>query len=166
MADKDLTPEKLRERLWSELAEARIVMLGLVGDEIHHMQPMAAFADPQDDAVWFFTKRQTDLVSDTGNHHDAMMCIMAKDMEFQACIHGILQPDHNMGKIDQFWSPFIAAWFPEGKNDPDLTLMRLDPQNARVWISNKGPILYPFEILKANIAHTLPNVGTKADVAM
>ena len=166
MADKDLDPTELRKRLWKELNHERIVMLGLVGGEPHHMQPMAAFGDKDGDAIWFYTKTSTDLVSQTGSGHDAMVCIMAKDMEFQACIHGRLTVDHDSAKIDEYWSKFTAAWFPEGKADPELTLVRLDPSEARVWVSNKGPIAYPLEIAKANATHKLPDIGGKADIKL
>ena len=45
MSAKDLSPAELEERLWKEIGSERIVMLGLVGGEPHHMQPMAAFGD-------------------------------------------------------------------------------------------------------------------------
>ena len=166
MADKDMNPQELRERLWKEIDEARIVMLGLVGGEPHHMQPMAVFGDKTGDALWFFTKTDTDLVHQTGSRHDAMVCLMAKDMEFQACIHGDLVPDTDRVKMDAFWSPFVSAWYPDGKDDPDLIMMRLDPKDARVWVSKRGPISYPLEIAKANATHSLPDVGGKADVQL
>ena len=166
MADKDLDPAQLRERLWKELDQARIVMLGLNGGEPHHLQPMAAFADKEGDAIWFYTKRDTDLVRDTGATHKATVCIMAKDMEFQASIQGDLLPDNDRTKIDRYWSPFVSAWYPEGKDDPELTLMKLEPTDARVWVSSRGPISYPLQIAKANATHTLPDVSGKADVKM
>ena len=166
MADQDLNPDELRTRLWKEIEQARIVMLGLVGGEPHHMQPMAAFGDKEGDAVWFFTKKDTDLVQQTGSSHDAMICVMAKDMEFQACIHGTLVPDTDVAKRDAYWSPFVSAWYPDGKADPDLIMMRLDPKDARVWVSTRGPITYPLEIAKANVTHKLPDVGGKTYVAM
>lgn len=166
MADKDLSPADMREQLWKELDKARIVMLGLMGGEPHHMQPMAVFGDKDGDPLWFYTRLDTDLVRDTGASHQAMVCLMAKDTEFQACIHGVLTRDADRAKIDQYWSPFVSAWFPDGKDDPELTMMRLDPSDARVWISNKGPISYPLEIAKANLTGTLPKVGAKGDVAL
>lgn len=164
MSDKTQTPADLQHRLWKEIGKERIVMLGLTGGQ-DHMQPMAAFGDEAQNTVWFFTKRSTDLVKDVGAGHLAMICVMAKDLEFQACIMGELTPDHDAAKIDQFWSPFVAAWYPDGKSDPDLTLVRFDPIDARIWASNRGPLNYPMQIAKANATHTLPDVGDKADIS-
>ena len=53
MADQDLTPPQMRERLWKAIEKARVVMLGLVGGEPHHMHPMAVSCDQDGDALWF-----------------------------------------------------------------------------------------------------------------
>ena len=163
MADDTKDPTALRERLWKELEHETIGMLGLVGGEPHHMQPMAVYADEPNHAVWFYSNKDSDLARDAQGH-DAMLCLMSKDMDFQACLHGKLSLSHDQTKIDQYWSPFVAAWFPEGKADPGLTLIRMDLDDARVWASKRGPFNYPFQIAKANATHTLPDVGGVADV--
>lgn len=164
MSDATKDPAELEKRLWKEIDDARFGMLGLVGGEPHHMQPMTAFADKEGGAVWFYTSKGTDLYKDTGAGHDAMLCVMAKDQEFQACLHGKLVPSHDQAKIDEYWSPFVAAWFPDGKDDANLTLLKLDLEDARVWASKRGPFSYPFQVAKANATHTLPDVGGQADL--
>ena len=163
MADDTHDPAKLQERLWKELDHAKFGMLGLVGGEIHHLQPMALFADRAGHAVWFYSNKDSDLARGAQGR-DALLCLMAKDDEFQASLHGKLSLSHDQAKIDEYWSPFTAAWFPEGKDDPGLTLLRLDLSDARVWASKRGPFTYPIEIAKANATHTLPNVSAVADV--
>ena len=163
MTDKTKDPAELEKRLWKEVDDAKFGMLGLVGGQPHHMQPMTVFGDHPANAVWFFTSTSTDLYRDTGAGHDAMLCLMAKDNEFQACLHGHLTPSHDRAKIDEYWSPFVSAWFPEGKDDPGLTLMKLELKDARVWASKRGPFTYPIQLAKANATHTLPDVGGKAD---
>jgi general stress protein 26 len=166
MSDAQQDPAELQKRLWKEIGDAKFGMLGLVGGEPHHMQPMTAFADAEAHAIWFYTSKGTDLFKDTGAGHDAMLCIMAKDDEFQACLHGELMPSHDQAKIDEYWSPFVSAWFPEGKSDPNLTMMKLELKDARVWTAKRGPFRYPIEIAKANATHTLPDVGGKADLRL
>jgi len=37
--------------------------------------------------------------------------------------------------IDELWSPMMKAWFPQGRNDPSLRLLRLEIQTAEYWDS-------------------------------
>ena len=158
------TPEALRERLWKEIEKAHVVMLGLVGGEPRHMQPMAAFPDEKAGAVWFFTNKSTDLHKEAGERCAAMMCVMAADKTFQACVTGELSPDADRAKIDEFWSAYVSAWFPGGKDDPGLALMRFSPDEARVWASTSGALGFAYQIVKANVSKTPPDVGVVADV--
>jgi general stress protein 26 len=154
---------ELEVRLWHEIDKSRFGMLGLAGGRPRHMQPMTAYADKAEGALWFFTKRTSDLVRETGvEGHAAMFCIMAKDQEFQACVGGDLAEDRDRAKIDRYWNAVAAAWFPEGKDDPDLTLLKFVPADAQVWVSRSGPLTFAWEIAKANATKTEPDVGEVA----
>jgi general stress protein 26 len=153
-------------RLWQEIEKARFGMLGLVGGPARHLQPMTAFADKAEGALWFYTKRTNDLVLQSGSGHAALFCVVSKDQEFQACLGGTLVEDPDLDKIKEFWNPVAAAWFPDGQNDPELTLLRFTPEDAQVWISRSGPLGFAWEIAKANLTHTEPDVGDKAHLSL
>jgi general stress protein 26 len=36
-------------------------------------------------------------------------------------------------RIEQLWKPAWKAWFPEGKDDPNLVLLRLVASEAEYW---------------------------------
>lgn len=161
--NQDLTPQQLETRLWEEIDKERFGMLGVGG---HHMQPMTMFADKGAGQIWFFTKKSTDLAREAGGGAQAMLCVMARDQEFQACIGGSLSERSDRAKIDQYWSAAVAAWFPDGKDDPELTLLRLDAKDAQIWISKKGPLNYGFQIAKANMTGKEPDVGGRAEIKL
>ena len=58
----------------------------------------------------------------------------------------------------------LAAWYPEGKDDPKLTILRFDAGEGRVWVNEGGLLKFAFEVAKANITRTLPDAGGVADV--
>ena len=45
---------------------------------------------------------------------------------------------HDRAKIDELWTPMVKPWFPEGKDDPKLTLLRVDIDDAEYWDSNSS----------------------------
>jgi len=40
--------------------------------------------------------------------------------------------------IDRLWNPFVAAWYEGGKDDPELRLLRFDPDWAQVWLNENS----------------------------
>ena len=159
----DHSEAELQERLWKEIEKARYGMLGLVGQApAHHFQPMTAFCEKDGGQLWFFTRNDTDLAKDIGDGASAMFIFQADDL--QACIGGAVTPTFDRERMDRYWNPMVAAWYPEGKDDPALTMLRMDCVDAEVWISDAGPTKFAWEIAKANTTHQLPDLGGRAHI--
>lgn len=152
---------ELKKRLYREINHVRTGMLGLAGEPIRHLQPMTAFCEEEGGPIWFFAREDSDIAREAGAAHAAMFCLMTKDHDFIACVSGSLGVDSDPGKVDRYWNPVVAAWFPEGKDDPTLCLLKFEPDDAEVWISHANPIRFGFEIAKANMTKSLPNMGGK-----
>ncbi len=147
-------------RLWDGIRKrGGTGMLGLVGSR-DHFQPMTAFVERDTNQIWFFTRKDTDLarVVDGGQ---AMFVFQNDDL--QACIGGALSLAHDRERMDKYWNTVVAAWYPEGKDDPLLTMLRLDCHDAEVWLS-EGLAKFAWEIAKANATHKIPDLGGRAHI--
>lgn len=157
-----LSNADVKDRLWKAIDHDHTGMLGLTQDA-HHFQPMTAFVERESDTLWFFTRTDTELAqSVAANGADAAFVFL--DRKLQACIDGRLTLSHDRERIDRFWNAGTAAWYPSGKDDPSLMLMRLDVREAAVWVREGGVLKYALEIAKANANHTTPDVGERRDL--
>jgi general stress protein 26 len=164
MTDDPKTKDEIQAKLWDEIKHSRFGMLGLA-DNVRQFQPMAAIPEPGERAIWFFTKSTTDLakaVADGGS--EGVFLIQSKDQELQANILGDLDLIRDAGRVDKYWNPMVAAWFPEGRDDPSLVLLRLSVRSGEVWMSRQGPVRMAWEIAKANATHEEPNLGQRSSL--
>jgi general stress protein 26 len=132
---------ELAARFWKKLKSDRTVMLGLAGVEDGHSQPMTAQVEDEDAGngpVWFFSARDTDFVRQLGEGRRAVAHFAAKDHELFASLDGPLVPCNDRATIDRLWNPFVAAWYPGGKDDPKLQLLRMNPDRLQVWLNDSG----------------------------
>lgn len=160
--DKDVA-----KRLWAEIGKSGLGMLAIVDGDPQHFQPMTAFADPDSGDIWFYTRAETDLARDASHGaRQAMFVLQTKDRELQACISGDMTVEMDRETMARFWNPMVAAWYPAGKDDPDLRLLRLQCHEARVWISEAGPVRYLWEVAKANATGHQPDLGGRSDVSL
>ena len=163
---KDLTPAKAEEAFWDSLKKSNTGLLGL-DQPGYHAQPMTAFRDEETGTIWFFTRDDTDLARDAGvgSGQSAMFHYGSKDQNVWACVHGDLSV-HGQDRaiIDRYWNPVLAAWYPEGKDDPHLTILRFEAGDGRVCVNEGGFFKFAFEIAKANATKTLPDAGGVTDV--
>lgn len=165
MDDKSLTAAEAEAAFWKHLKSSNTGMLGL-DQPGYHAQPMTAFREEETGTIWFFTRDDTDLAKDASlaGGQSAMFSYGSKDQNVWACIHGQLSVRHDREKIDRYWNPVLAAWYPEGKDDPHLTLLRFDANDGRIWVNEGGFLKFAFEVARANLTKTLPDAGGVVDV--
>ena len=150
----------VERRLWDEIEKHQTGMLGVVGGAPHHTQPMTAFAEPETGEIWFFSRDDTELALEIGDGAAAMFVFQQKDI--QACLAGRVSLRRDRARIDRYWNAVIAAWRPEGKDDPHLALIRMTLDDAQVWISQAGPARFAWEIAKANATGHAPDLSGRA----
>ncbi|MBL8770416.1 MAG: pyridoxamine 5'-phosphate oxidase family protein [Phenylobacterium sp.] len=156
-----LSNAEIADRLWKAIDDNHTGMLGLQAER-QHFQPMTAFVERDTSTLWFFTRDDTDLAQTVGAGAEATFLFM--DRKLQACIDGRLSLAHDRDRIDRYWNAHVAAWYPDGKDDPSLTLLRLDVEEAAVWITEGGLLKYAVEVAKANVTRSTPDVGERRDL--
>lgn len=150
----------VEHRLWDDVERHQVGMLGLVGSGDH--QPMTAFVEREHEQIWFFTRADTDLARQIAEGREAMFVFQHK--ELQACILGELTLRHDEARIAKYWNAVVAAWYPQGKDDPRLTMLCLDCRDANVWLSQAGPVKFAWEIAVANATKHEPHLGGRANL--
>lgn len=146
--------------LWDEIERHQVGMLTLPDGQWRHAQPMTAFVDGRD--LWFFTPTDSKLALSIGAGREAVFVFQAKDL--YACLSGALTLIHDEARIAKYWNAVSAAWHPGGRNDPHLTMMRLEAARAEVWSTQVGPIRFAWEIALANARKHEPQIGGRTSL--
>ena len=143
------TPQELEQRFWKALKSDMTMMVGLVGVDDGHSRPLTAQMEGNEAGpIWFFTAKNSSLVHQiTGAKPSrAVATFVSKKHDLFADVHGELRIDNDRRVIDALWNPFIAAWYEGGKDDPNITLLRFEPDKAEIWL-DASSILAGIKIL-------------------
>ncbi len=132
------TAHELEQKFWKALKSDRTMMLGLDGMEDGHARPMTAQAEQDASPIWFFTSNDNAIVRGLATGNRAIAAFVAKDHDLFASIKGSLRLDNDRAVIDRLWNPFVAAWYEGGKDDPKLALLRLDAEDAEIWLNGSS----------------------------
>ena len=158
MSDLDEAKKNPEAAFWDEIDDLHSVMLGL--DEAgSHLQPMAPMADAAGKVIWFFTSKDTDLAKAVVSAKPGQMCAVSAQDGFYACASGSLVATMDRDVVERFWSPVVAAWFEDGKDDDDLILLKFMPKKVSLWKASDSSIKFGWEIAKANLTGKQPDMG-------
>lgn len=165
MTDIAKTRAEPIDQLFDIVGDIHAVMLGL-DQPGQPMRPMAPQIDENRKTIWFYSKRDSVLGNTmTGKPNArARVCLVSKDHDYHAHISGILSEETRPEMIGKFWSPVIAAWFDEGKGDPNLLMLRFDPAEADIWASSDSALRFVWEIARANLSDHEPDLGETTHV--
>ena len=127
MADKD-TPQEVADKFIGKLKDSPFVMLGL--DDGRHSEPMTAQLDDDQPNTLFFFAGKDNRAAGGGA---AMAQFVGKGHDFFACLAGTVTQSNDRAEIDKLWNKQAEAWFPGGKEDRNLALLRFDIDSAELW---------------------------------
>ncbi len=134
---------ELRRDLWKKMSHSPFVMIGLI-EGGQHSEPLTVQLDKdQVDTLWFFIGKDNRLAKGGA----AMVQFVSKGHDYFACLAGSARIHNDAAQIDKLWSRHVESWFPGGKNDPNLALLRFDIESAELWendmsLSGKLKILF------------------------
>lgn len=119
---------ELKKHFWSKLAASPFLMVGLQDGQ--HSEPLTAQLDEdQVDTIFFFIGKDNRMAKGG----PAMLQFVSKGHDFFACLAGTARIDNDFAMIDKLWNNQVEAWFPGGKSDPNLALLRVDIDDAEMW---------------------------------
>ena len=121
--------QEIKQTLWDKMADSPFVMVGLT-DTHQHSEPLTAQLDKDlVDTLFFFVGKDNRLIGGGA----AMAQFVSKGHDFFACLSGTISESNDPAMIDKLWNKQVEAWFPGGKSDPNLALIRLDIDSAELW---------------------------------
>ena len=155
LQDPHTSPEEQAE-LFRKIQKLRFAMLTTRStDGRLASRPMTLQGVDDDGTMWFFTSRSTQLADDVANDASVNVAFADKDDDFYLSAAGVAHFIDDREKIEALWGMMAAAWF-DGPGDPNLWLLRVEPQHVDYWKAGAGKILQMVAMAKAALTHTRP----------
>ena len=149
---------------WERLSKARFVMLTTIdGDGGIYSCPMTLQQATAEGSLWFFTSTTTPTARAIERDPRAAIALMGDD-DFYVSVYGTAALVNDRARMRELWDTMVKAWFPQGVEDPHLTLVRLDIERGEYWDTDQNAMMKMFEIGKALATGRRPDVGQKGTI--
>lgn len=151
--------EDQHEKIWALIKDARVAMLTTSQEGRLYSRPMVASQKRFDGTLWFFTRKSSPKVAEVTGHHEVNVAYAsAAEMSFVSLAGRAILVDDNQA-IDEHWNAMAGAWFPGGKEDPDVALLRVDIDTAEYWDGPSSTMAVAFDYIKARLTGKQPDLG-------
>jgi general stress protein 26 len=120
-------------------------------------RPMAVADVDKNGTLWFLTQSNSGKMDEIASD-DHVNVVMQSKLKFVS-ISGKVLPVKDRAKVAALWSESWKTWFPGGKDDPKLMLLKVDGEVGEYWDnSGSSGIKYLIEAGKAYLSGTRPDV--------
>ena len=156
------------DKLWGMIKGMRICMMTTLDENgILHSRPMATLphAGFDDGTLWFFTRAGSPKVHELKTHWRVNLSYADPDKQDYVSVSGVAETVRDRDKIRFLWRDILSTWFPQGVDDPDLTLLKISVDRAEYWDSPSSAMVYAYGYVKAKITGEPPRPGDHAKIA-
>jgi general stress protein 26 len=131
--------------LQDKIKEVKTAMLTTYNPEKgFHSRPMGTA-----DVIWFFTNEYSPKASEISVENTVSLTYSDPNNHTYLSIVAEASIVDDRAKMKELWNPFIKAFFPEGVDDPKLTLLKVKPTDAEYWDSSSSSMVVLFNMFKA-----------------
>ncbi len=72
----------------------------------------------------------------------------------------------DMAKKKELWNPIAKAWFPDGVDDKELTVVKVKPDQGHYWDTKSGKLVSTMKILAAAVTGNAPDAGVEGTISV
>jgi general stress protein 26 len=152
-----------KKLVWDLIKDIKVGML-VTQDENEagtmRARPMSLVQDAYDGTLFFYTSKSDAKAFEIEQDRDVCMTFTDPKANLYVSLSGKAWVSEDQALIDRYWNPWVAAWFENGKEDPDLGMIVVKINKGEHWDSKSNKIVQLFEIAKSNLDMSLtPNLG-------
>lgn len=96
-------------------------------------RPMSAQKVCDQGNIWFFSPIDSDKNKEITKDRLVQLFFSHPGKSSYLVVNGEAEIIFDRTKIEELWNPLVKTWFKEGKDDPNISLIKVTPTNAYYW---------------------------------
>jgi len=127
-------------------------------------RPMSTQKVDEQGNIWFMSSIKSNKNAEIGQNNSVQLLYSnPSNFEFLS-VFGTATIDTDRVKIHEMWSPFAKAWFKDGKDDADISLIKITPESAYYWDTKNNKMISMIQMIASIVTGSVPNDGVEGNL--
>ena len=149
-------------KLHKKIEKVDIAMMTTMTPEGHfRARPMYTTESDSSGIVWFFTSDQSAKVQEIQQNPQISLGYSAPDDDTYVSASGTAELIKDQAKMHDLYNPALKAWFPDGLDSSDISLLRVTIDSAEYWDVTSNAMLHLYGIAKAALTGKPPETNNE-----
>ena len=114
-------------------------------------RPMSTAGIDDDGTMWFFSQKDSEKNEQLRLENKVYLMYIDQDKHHYLSLTGTAEVVEDRQKVDELWNGFLKAWFEEGKDDPQISLIKVTPEEGHYWDTQNGKLVTLIKIAMAAV---------------
>lgn len=129
-------------------------------------RPMTAIEVDEAGNLWFFSGLSSEKNAAIKRDNQVQLFFAHPPKGSYMIVNGHADITTDKAKIQDLWSPMHDIWFQGGKNDPDLSVIKVTPKNAYFWDSEGNRMVNILKMVTSVITGKNLIDGTEGSITL
>lgn len=139
--EKNLQSEEALKKFQKLVNDIRVCMFITNNKDNNHTRPMATIDAEENGTLWFYTDIRSIKVEEVAADGSVHLTYAHPGKESYLDVWGKAEVVTDRNIIKEKWSPIVKAWFPNGADDPNLAMLKVQPRDLYYWDAETGKMV-------------------------
>lgn len=160
------TEAKEREKVWELIKDIKFALLVTHADSDRmSARPMAAMQDDFEGTLWFFTSITSPKTQEIERNPHVLLSYADTGSNNYVSVQGTAEISRDKELVKRLWKEPARVWFPDGVDDPEIAVLRVDADSAEYWDAPSSKLVHLYGYVKARVTGEPPKGGENKIVA-
>ncbi|APG60321.1 pyridoxamine 5'-phosphate oxidase family protein [Christiangramia salexigens] len=167
MSTKNMYDKEAREKIKSLVEDIKTGML-ITDLDTKPLSAIPMSAKKVDDhgAIWFLSRSDSEHNKNIEKDSEVQLLFCDNPDKEYISIYGEAFIETNSQVLDDLYSKIDDAWFEEGRDDPKLTAIKVNPKEAFYWDTKSNKYISLFKIGMAAMGSDDQDIGEKGKLEL
>lgn len=154
----DKTEQDKQTKLYDMVNKVKLAMLTTIEpDGSLHTRPMQNQEADKRGNIWFFTDKNCSAARNARDNPKVSVSYSNPDSDNYVAIAGTASLIDDRDTIHEKWTEDMKAWFPDGEDDPNILLLKIEPERGEYWDTASSTLATAVGYVKATLTGKRPD---------
>jgi general stress protein 26 len=165
---ENLNNKEAIDKLKSLVNEIMICLFctDLKTDDGSTCRPMTAIKVCDQGNIWFFSEKSSDKNKAIAADKDVQLFFSHPGKSSYMVVNGEAEIILDKVKIDELWTPVAKIWFKEGKDDPNISVIKVKPTTAYYWDTDGNRMINFLKMIASVVTGTNLITGNQGEITV